>query len=98
MGPVRLLQICRQVCKLSVWQIVLFYNLKQTYKRPHLQTVHVLVCFIHCHGNVLTEPLWCKCMLIPGQCLDFYQHIRCYDTRFSEPLSGNGLFHYNIVM
>jgi hypothetical protein len=59
----------------------LLQNSRRTDERPPQPTVRVLVCSIRCHGNVLTEPLWCKRVLIPGQRHDFYQRISCYGTR-----------------
>jgi hypothetical protein len=60
----------------SVNYVSCFYNSGRTDERTLPPTVRVLVCFIRCHGNVLTEPLLsnglfrvyllsCKRVLIP---------------------------------
>jgi hypothetical protein len=73
----------------------LLYNSSRTDERPPPPTVRVLVCFIRCHGNVLTEPLsgnglfrvhWLLCKRV----LILWQPKRCVGYVPSEPLPSNG--------
>jgi hypothetical protein len=64
---------------------ILFQNSGRTEERPPLRRVRLLL---------FASFVATKCVSISGQRFDFYQHIRCNETRFNEPLSRNGLFRH----
>jgi hypothetical protein len=84
----------------SVNYVSIFYNSGRTDERPLPPTVDVLVCFIRCHGNILTEPLsdnglfrvyslLCKRVLIPRKPIRYVRYVPS-EPFVSEPLLSNG--------